>query len=380
MKKGQEKNTIGILGNSRRARKKREKENKKGPDTLGSFINKFALMLHDTYRLDYLTNKDISRTSRKLMHVKNYSRINVGKSYLKLIPHDLYNLYRYCREEKPDIIMNHTHAFVQAPSIAIMGKLMGVRSIARFSGSTFDMHRHEKGLMKVKAYIANKWYMRLMFLADRLLVLGNSQKEEAIRHGCRADKIWVIPQPPNEVDFKPPHSKRKAKEVLDLPTTKRCILWIGNLRGYKGVSTLISLIKALDPEKYQVVVVGNDYENNSERLKGYPHVRYEGKVDHGETIKYYHAADLLVHTSYVEASIPNVIWEALACGVPCIGRDIRDINEVAYAVFSDDKELIHHVTKGKWMSSSTSKIPEKYRWDTLKRRYISLFEDLMERR
>ncbi|MFH1505722.1 MAG: glycosyltransferase family 4 protein [archaeon] len=344
-----------------------------------------AKMLQDDFELDLIINsKKINPELLNLYNIKNYVKFKVtGTSYVRLFFNDLINLYRYSRKEKPDILFQYTNPFVQGPALAIMARLLRIKSVTRFSGSTFDLYKFRKGLIKPLSYVSNKWLMRFMFLADKMMVLGEDQKKEAIRNGCNPKKIVVLPQPVDEINFYPARFRDQAKKRLNINKDLRVILWVGNLKDYKGLDTIKNLIRAVNAKKQSkkwiFVVIGKDFDKNASKLQRLgSNVRYEGTVQNEKMYKYYQAADILLHTSFVEASIPNTIWEALACGTPCIGRDMRDIKKVADAVFKTDEELIRLVLKKGWKASSKSKVPKEYQWETLKKRYIHLFNEAVK--
>ena|GEM_PF-5080658 len=358
---------IGILGRSG------------GDPERGKVLINMGRMLKENFHLDLIVNsKEINPCAKDFYNIKNYVKFDIKYStYIKLFLNDLINLYKYCKKEKPDRIFQYTCPYIQGPVVALIGRLTKTFCITRFSGATFEFYKSKKRIKdKILAYLTLKWYMRLMFLANKVIVLGESQKSEAIKNGCKSEKILILPQPIDELNFYPAKSKSEAKKKLGIPTNKTVILWVGNLQDYKGIDSLKNLIICADKSKkdFLFLIVGKDFNNTSEKLrKASKIVRIEGVIPNTEMVKYYQAADLLIHTSYIEASVPNTIWEALACGTPAIGRDIRDIKKVADAVFRTDEELIDIVLCKNWKSSTHSKVPEEYAWNNLKNKYISVF-------
>ena len=366
----QKKPKIGVLGRSG------------GNPKRGKVLINLGRMLKDDFELDLIINsRKVNPELEKYYNIVNYSSLKINKSdYIKLLINDKLNLFRYIRRNEPDLIFQYTHPFVQGPVVAVIGKITGTPTITRFSGSSFEMHKTSRGLKaKISAYFNFKLFMKLMFWADRVIVLGESQKREAVANGCNLKKIIVLPQPIDEKKFHPPKSRAAARKRLGFEADKKYVLWVGNLKKYKGLETLTSAIRNVNSrsDEFYFYIIGKDYENISEKLKKLgSNVKVVGEVLHKDMVKYYQAADLLIHTSFVEASVPNTIWEAAACGTPSIGRDIRDTRKIADVTFGNDDELADLILNGKWKFSKKSKVPMEYAWVKLKEKYKKTFKEL----
>lgn len=142
---------------------------------------------------------------------------------------------------------------------------------------------------------------------------------------------------PNVLDtnlFKP-MDKKAAKSIMNVNLSKRVILFgADNINSpYKGWEYLCETLNNLDISEYECLVFGDYNESIVQQLKmnvsftGYLHDQYS-------LILAYNAADVFVSPSIAD-NFPNVILEALACGVPCVGFNIGGI-----------PDLIHHKENG----------------------------------
>ena len=145
--------------------------------------------------------------------------------------------------------------------------------------------------------------------------------------------VTNIPNAINTNLFKP-QDKQKARAKFMLPEDKQLILF-GSLKitdKRKGVDYLIEACKLL-AEKHPewkdslgVVVFGNQSQQLQEmlpfRVYPLPYIKNEHEV-----VDIYNAVDLFAIPS-LEENLPNMIMEAMACGVPCVGFNVGGIPEM----------------------------------------------------
>lgn len=142
-----------------------------------------------------------------------------------------------------------------------------------------------------------------------------------------------IPNPINTNLFRP-ISKQKAREECQLPQNQKLILF-GSVKitdKRKGLDYLIeacNLLAEKHPELKEtlgIVVFGNQSEqmHNLLPFKVYP-MSYVS--DEHDLVNIYNAVDLFVLPS-LEENLPNMIMEAMACGIPCVGFNTGGIPEM----------------------------------------------------
>jgi glycosyltransferase involved in cell wall biosynthesis len=117
------------------------------------------------------------------------------------------------------------------------------------------------------------------------------------------------------------------------------VLAVGNLLEMKGFHILVEAIarlRARFPDVLAVIVGGkarwgHDYEGQiREQIVAHgaqAHVLLAGAQLPGDLPHWYNAADLLAILSSREGS-PNVLLEALACGIPAVATNVGGIPEV----------------------------------------------------
>lgn len=145
--------------------------------------------------------------------------------------------------------------------------------------------------------------------------------------------VTNIPNAINTNLFRP-HSKSEARTKNRLPSEGKLILF-GSVKitdQRKGVDYLIEACKILAEkhpdckESLGVVVFGNQSQEIEKlipfRVYALPYIQNEH-----ELVDIYNAVDLFVIPS-LEENLPNMVMEAMACGVPCVGFNTGGIPEM----------------------------------------------------
>lgn len=134
-----------------------------------------------------------------------------------------------------------------------------------------------------------------------------------------ADKIHVIYNAVDHRHFTPPDANTfiQLREQWRIPVEATCFVYVGSGFERKGLD---AAIRAVAPTTCHLLVVGKDkdqkrYQTLAQTLKCAERVHFFGMQR--ETLPFYQMADgLLLPTLY--DPFPNVILEAMACGLPVI--------------------------------------------------------------
>ena len=137
--------------------------------------------------------------------------------------------------------------------------------------------------------------------------------------GLPDEKIHLIYNAIDHQRFLPPHETLRAtlRRQWQIPQEATCLIYVGSGFERKG---LRAAIEALAPTPRYLLVVGKDkeearYQALARTLGCAERVRFLGVQT--ETLPFYQMADgLLLPTLY--DPFPNVILEAMACGLPVI--------------------------------------------------------------
>lgn len=135
----------------------------------------------------------------------------------------------------------------------------------------------------------------------------------------KENKVVCCPNVINTSVFKP-QDKTEVREKLGLPIDKKLILFsaMGVKNPYKGTEYLIDALCQINDENCEFIVLGRATKDDFP-LSIRDKVHAIGFVSGQEKmVELYNTADLLVITSMAD-NFPNVVIEAMACGIPAVG-------------------------------------------------------------
>lgn len=174
-----------------------------------------------------------------------------------------------------------------------------------------------RGLRRARGVISVSAYLR-----DRL-----------VEHGIDTARIRVVY---NGVDAATFHlqDRERLREALGLPAGRKILLYVGGLKHDKGLKDLLAPepLEAVRRLGALVVVIGTgplraelERQVAAGGLEG--EIRVLGGLPPPEVARYMGAADALCLPSHHEG-IPNVILEALSCGLPVLSTNVGGIPEI----------------------------------------------------
>lgn len=172
--------------------------------------------------------------------------------------------------------------------------------------------------------------------AAGIIAVSQSLKTRMIELGIPAEKIAVIRNGIDRQMFSP-RDRNEARRRLGLAPEDRVLLTVAALVPVKGIDRLIDAVAVLTRKeehkhRLKLVVIGEGpdrrtLESQISNLKLQTCVRLIGAKPQSELADWYSAADLFCLASHREGC-PNVVIEALACGLPVLATDVGGITEL----------------------------------------------------
>ncbi len=249
--------------------------------------------------------------------------LNTLLLYLRLLPCTLRIRDRF----RPHLIDAH-FGYPDGVSACLLGATLRIPFVLTLRGNE-SMHaaRPVRGLLM-------RWSMRR---AARVIAVSGRLCELAASAGVPCERIRLIPNGVDSGIFHPrDHAACRRKHGL--PANAKIILSVGTLIERKGHHRVVEAIAALAREGvscHLVIAGGPGREGHFEeavanaiRDAGLNSVvRLEGHVPPEKLAELMCAADLLVLAS-VREGWPNVVHEAMACGLPVVATDVGAVPQM----------------------------------------------------
>jgi glycosyltransferase involved in cell wall biosynthesis len=152
--------------------------------------------------------------------------------------------------------------------------------------------------------------------------------------GAKQERVRVIIDGVDRTTFTP-GSRSAAQALLGLDANVRHLLFVGNLVPVKGIDILLKACRLLPrggpPWQLHLIGAGpqrTTLERQAKALGLDQQVVFHGAIAHEHLPAWFQAADLLVLASRSEG-VPNVLLEAMACGLPFVASAVGGIPEIA---------------------------------------------------
>ncbi|MGI9501669.1 MAG: glycosyltransferase [Geminicoccaceae bacterium] len=226
---------------------------------------------------------------------------------------------------------------------------------------------------------------------DHVITVSEALRREAIILGASPERTTTLRNGVDSERFRP-GDKAAARKKLGLPANARIALMVGNLVELKGQRLVIQALARLrqaEPETdWHLALVGKGGE--AERLQAEavahslaPQVIMPGGQPAGALPDWYRAADVLVLASSREGW-PNVVLEALACGLPVIATPVGGVPEIlgdcraARLAERSVEALTEALLQSRSLDASTARVHAlQHGWEATVDRMDALFDRLV---
>ena len=231
----------------------------------------------------------------------------------------IYNTFKF------DIIFA-TWAYPDSFAAVLLSKLLNKPIITKVHGTDINEY--------TRYWLRRKMISFTLDNSGRVISVSKALRDKIAEIGVEPEKIRVVYNGIDNEIFKP-LNKASTRRELGIAMDKKVILFVGNLKPVKGLIYLIEafsgIAKGALPNAILIIIgegeLRRELENETKKLMIQNRVYMSGSKPHHEIPKWINACDLFCLPSLSEG-MPNVILEALACGVPVVASSVGGIPEI----------------------------------------------------
>lgn len=252
----------------------------------------------------------------------------------------LWRLWRLCRAFKPDLIQGWMYHGNLAAHLArcVVPRAKVLLSIHQTLARLELESRATRAVIRLDAWLS-RFAVKVLYVAQAAL----AQHEAA----AYARRSAVLPNAVDTMVFRPdPVARAQVRAALGLDAQTRVVTMLGRFHPAKNHAGFLRAASVLAQERSDVVFLMAGLGVSVENPVFAPllvtpalHGRVFALGAREDVPALLAASDLYVLSSIQEA-LPNVVMEAMSCGVPCIVTDVGDagrmIGDTGWRVAADD--------------------------------------------
>ncbi len=234
-----------------------------------------------------------------------------------------YNMGRLVWQRRCDFDILHSHgAYYTHAFIGPLGRLTGLKTLVKASLANDDLQDLSRPLIG--------WLHRLMLRrVDAYVAISQDLVQEFRAGGLDPARIHYLPNGVDTERFRPAETgeRPRLRASLGLPAQRPIALYVGVLDERKNILWLAEQWVAnqgFGTDALLVAVGPQSREDPEGVLRGRLQALSRGAPERfqlrdftADILPWYQSADVLVLPSLKEG-LPNVVLEAMACGLPCV--------------------------------------------------------------
>jgi glycosyltransferase involved in cell wall biosynthesis len=234
-----------------------------------------------------------------------------------------YYLEPILRRDRPDVILNYW-IYPDGFAAVQLGRRFRIPVLVKAIGSDLNQPLD---------FISRRLTLRTLREADMVLTVSQHLRRTVIGMDVPTERVRAVP---NGCDISVFHRGERdlARRELGIEESVSLVLYVGRLDLAKGLDELVRATAQIASQgpMLQVVLVGDgparaQLEFLAMELGIAEFVRFVGPCPSSEVARWMRAANVFALPSYREGC-PNVVLEALSCGLPVVATDVGGIPEL----------------------------------------------------
>lgn len=227
----------------------------------------------------------------------------------------LLHLRRFVSKADPELV----HGWMYHGILAAHASARGRPIVAGIRHSLHDLDAEKRGTRLVIRACA--------LTSRRFAALTYNSAVSLEQHaaiGFDRSRASVIPNGFDTGLLRPdPERRARMRAAFGLAPDQVAVLHLARLHPMKDHAGLLAAIRVMDDPRLVFLLAGTGVTPGNPPFSESPDARIRLLGERDDVPDLLQAADMLVNASWSEA-FPNVLGEAMACGVPCIATDVGD--------------------------------------------------------
>jgi N-acetylgalactosamine-N,N'-diacetylbacillosaminyl-diphospho-undecaprenol 4-alpha-N-acetylgalactosaminyltransferase len=250
----------------------------------------------------------------KKTYLSDFNGKESGLKKLLYIPILAWKLKKYIKQNNINLIQSHIY---RANYVNVLAKIFGTNHKTQIVNAGRISRYKELGLIgKI-----NLWLIKWLYAKADLIILKSKGMQEDMQNLFKFKNKQIVINNPYDIK----KIQKLALEKFDdfmFDKSKKYLISVGRLIKLKRNSDLIEILPNLN-ENIEIIFLGDGEEKENlvslaKSLKVAKRVHFLGRVKN--PYKYMAKSDIFVSCSESEG-FPNVLVEAMICGIPVISSD-----------------------------------------------------------